>query len=646
MTTRIEHQPALDGLRGIAVVLVLLFHGGVSWMGGGYLGVSIFFTLSGFLITTLLDRERMVTGRLDIGRFLARRARRLLPASSVCLVGVVGLARIGWFDGVSHLRSDVLGALLQVQNWVLLAGGDSYTELLARRAGRPSPLEHYWSLAIEEQFYWVWPLVFGAVVAIARRGRVGVVAGLVVLTAVAVVAAPATAWAFGPDAAYWASPARAAEILVGALLAVVVARRHLPRWLAMLGLPALVALVVASMVLPSDGGPAYRGALPLVAIVSAALIAALQHDGLARRVLATPPLVAVGAISYGLYLYHWPIYVALDETRTDRSGPSLLALRLAVTLAIAAVSYLVVERPIRGATWSPRPTALAAAATVIAVVLASAVVPAGADEQYWTVADNATTPARPDPVDAAALVDVAPAAVLERTAVAAPSRPVRIVVVGDSTAESLGGGMVAWSGAAPHIASTQLLVAPGCGFLRGGEVPTDNGVPFQETCDRILDELLPEVLARDAPDVVMLLTTSRDVEDHVFADDGTIGPLDAAYEERLARDYRAITTRILVESAAAVVWVRPPRADPFWLGGDSEMSDDARHAVVDRVMAEVAAGDPARVHVLDLRTWTERVGLDDDRAARPDGLHWTLEAATDVAARYVGPELVTIALGR
>src|ERR1700712_3104203 len=145
----IRYQPALDGVRALAVIAVLLFHGGLSWMSGGYLGVSVFFTLSGFLITSLLLREGDATGRIDVARFYTRRARRLLPASLVCILAVCALAAAGAFAGVAGLRRDVLGALLQVFNWVKLGSGESYADLNNLTAGLRHPLDHYWSLAIE-----------------------------------------------------------------------------------------------------------------------------------------------------------------------------------------------------------------------------------------------------------------------------------------------------------------------------------------------------------------------------------------------------------------------------------------------------------------------------------------------------------------
>ena len=157
----IAYQPALDGVRAISVIAVLLFHGGVAGFGGGYLGVSVFFTLSGFLITSLMLAEHDRRGRVEIGAFYVRRAKRLLPASLLCITSIALLAAAtDWFDGVAALRRDLTGAVLQVANWVFLAGNGSYQQLLAQTAGQASPVEHYWSLAIEEQFYWLFPLAF------------------------------------------------------------------------------------------------------------------------------------------------------------------------------------------------------------------------------------------------------------------------------------------------------------------------------------------------------------------------------------------------------------------------------------------------------------------------------------------------------
>ena len=392
MRPRLEYQPALDGVRAVAVAMVLLFHGGVGWMGGGYIGVSVFFTLSGYLITSLLLAEADATGAVRVGAFLSRRARRLLPASAVCIVAVAVCSRYGLLDGVANLDRDLLGATFQVQNWVLLASGDSYTDVLATVGGQRSPLEHYWSLAIEEQFYWVWPLVFGW---LATRHRALLSRRLAVMTIAAGVAAPLIAIVWGGDAAYWATPARLAEILVGAWLAVVLTGRRLggmrSAWLAAAGTCAPWSCWRS--VLPSDGGLMYRGALPLVGVASALLIAGLQAPGTLRSLLALAPFVALGRISYGVYLFHWPIYVIVDEARTGLSGPALLGLRLAATGIAATLSYVLIERPIRNADWRAAPDPCRCAPRHLGRGRDRLVVPITIADDYW----------RAEPDDIAAL---------------------------------------------------------------------------------------------------------------------------------------------------------------------------------------------------------------------------------------------------
>src|SRR5262245_7993822 len=228
-STRFGYQPALDGVRALAVAVVLAFHLGAPWMPGGYLGVSVFFTLSGFLITSLLLEERARSGRIDIGAFYVRRLRRLLPASLLCLGGIGLLAGAGLFAGGDGLRGAVVAALLQSENWRALFAGESYADLFAG----PSPVDHFWSLAIEEQFYVLWPLTLAGLAALAaRRGR-STAPTLLTLFAVLAVAAPLTARLWSADAAYLASWPRFAEIAAGAALAGVLASRPAPsswRW--------------------------------------------------------------------------------------------------------------------------------------------------------------------------------------------------------------------------------------------------------------------------------------------------------------------------------------------------------------------------------------------------------------------------------
>ena len=165
-STKLEYQPAIDGLRAVAVALVLLFHGGWALFSGGYVGVSLFFTISGFLITSLLVHEFESTTTISISDFYVRRLKRLLPASVLCVITVSLIARGGYFASIDGLRSDVSSAAMQVFNWRALFRGQSYADLIG--ASQPSPLDHFWSLSVEEQFYWLWPI---AMLLILRRTK-------------------------------------------------------------------------------------------------------------------------------------------------------------------------------------------------------------------------------------------------------------------------------------------------------------------------------------------------------------------------------------------------------------------------------------------------------------------------------------------
>jgi peptidoglycan/LPS O-acetylase OafA/YrhL len=689
----INYQPALDGVRAVAVLAVLAFHAEVPGFSGGYLGVSVFFTLSGFLITSLLVNEAESTGRVSAGAFYARRARRLLPASVLCVALIVVLAAVtDLFDGVADLRAHVVGSLLQVANWVFLFGDGSYQQLFQQAAGTASPLEHYWSLAIEEQFYWLWPISFLALTRVAKTRRAQI-ALLGTITAAFAVSSPVIAALWGGDAAYWATPARAAEILIGGVLALAVTGRSLPARWSMAAPAALLALAAAVALFPSSGGPAYSGALPLVALGSAALLLGLQVDGPVRTALSIVPLVWLGRISYGVYLYHWPVYVIVDERRTDLDGAPLVLLRLAITLAIAQVSYMLVELPIRRGRSARLPITFAAAAGVTAAVaiVGFAVVPASAAD-YWSGSEadakaasieptaeplapvvarpesttrttSTTTPAATPvsaPVDTAA--DTAPATALGDTVVAdtvsdgtvpattalAPipelTRPVRIIVAGDSTAMATGAGMVAWAAANPDLAQVEIVAEPGCGFVRGGEVMVLEWTPVGDRCDEWLDQTLPSRVEALGPDVVMMMTTSWDVLDRRWPETGEVLPTDPAYRERIVRDLADVSDRLAAGGSQKVVWVREPIPNVYWWGSGQAQEDPVRHAEIYAAMDAAAESSDGRVVVVELPGWLREQGLDVDQDARPDGVHWSPEASLRIADEYLAEQLIRVAL--
>jgi peptidoglycan/LPS O-acetylase OafA/YrhL len=408
----------LDGLRGIAVLAVVLYHGGVSWAPGGFLGVEVFFVLSGFLITSLLVGEWQRSSTIALGAFWMRRARRLLPAL-FCLVGAIGIYYL--FAGAAHavpgLKGDGISALAYVSNWHQIVAGSNYFAA----SGPVSPLEHTWSLAIEEQFYLVWPLVVLGVLWFAGRRGAGTSAGrrpLAVLLALSVAGAIAsaidTALLFDGgqnlNRIYYGTDTRASGLLIGASLAIALALARQKGWPAgardggrasvdgggvadgraadrgwparlALGLGALVALaaILAAMALVNGSTPWMYpyGMVGLDVAVVLLIAAAVSRPAcLAARVLAVDPLRALGKISYGVYLWHFPLFLWLSDGATGLSGVRLLVLRMAVTLAVSTASYVFIEQPIRQRrrpAWLVRALApLAAGGSVAALLLASA----------------------------------------------------------------------------------------------------------------------------------------------------------------------------------------------------------------------------------------------------------------------------------
>jgi peptidoglycan/LPS O-acetylase OafA/YrhL len=355
----------LDGIRGIAVGTVFAYHVGLGWAKGGLLGVDIFFVLSGFLITGLLLRENAKAGTIAFGRFWGRRAIRLLPAMLVMLFVVMLVWRLTAPAAVlPAVRADVISALLYVANWhFAFAGSDYFSHGLS-----PSPMLHMWSLAVEEQFYLLWPLIFWA--ATRKRTAAGATRAIRAVSAFGLVASTglmALLSFHGVSASrlYYGTDTRASALLAGALLATFlplnapvprgpraerIARRR-STTLGALGTVALIALLYLTYAAHGQSDWLYRGGFLLVAVLAAAIIAGAvgAPAGPLAVGLRFPPLRALGRISYGVYLWHWPVILFLTHARTGMTGNSLLALRIATTITLAALSWTLVEQPLQRA---------------------------------------------------------------------------------------------------------------------------------------------------------------------------------------------------------------------------------------------------------------------------------------------------------
>ena len=652
-------QPALDGVRALAVALVVLFHAGFGFMPGGYVGVSVFFTLSGFLITRLLLHEHAESGTISFTGFYARRLRRLVPASLLCVAAVVVARLFGAYSRVDGLRVDVVGAVLQVFNWVRLAGTTSYADLFA---GSVSPLEHFWSLAIEEQFYWAWPVVFVVIVHWCSRSQRSVASAVAGLTVLGALAAPLIARVWGSDAAYWSTPARVAEILVGALLAAMMAGGHrVPAWARFATAPAVAVIVALAVVLPSGHGFAYSGGLPLVAVVSGVLLWSLQVPSRSERMLSWRPLVGLGRISYGVYLIHWPVDVLLRERgwRLDTLGG--FAVATALTLVLALASYRLLERPIHEAAWSPSVTFRRAGLATAGVALLAVVVPAAvpavvANEVVLDAAEIAPAEGSLAPLVASTTVPptsppgpamtIAPEESTTTSSVPLqPPRPVRMLVVGDSTALYVGQGLAAWSLDHPELAQVSVRWCQGCTFMLEPAITTFAELGGVLDASRALvDDELFGTIDELRPDVVVLMSTVSDVANREWsADEGPLGPRDERYRTRMRDAYGELTLRLLGAGVPEVVWVVPPAPTAEWR--EEEMNDPERYRLHHDVIREVVAAFDMQVEVADLDGWLDEAGHAATPSWRPDGVHFTEWSARQVAERWLGPLVVGVALG-
>lgn len=590
----LRHIPALDGLRGLAVAGVLLFHAG--HLTGGFLGVDLFFVLSGFLITSLLLLEREGTGRVDLAAFWGRRFRRLLPALLVVLVAVVAYGAIEMSPaGLADLRRDALGTLFYVANWVAIDAGSDYWAAYAE----PSPLEHTWSLAIEEQFYVLWPLVVAGTLLVARgrRWALGAVTGgLIVASVTALVLAYEPGG--GTNRAYYGTDTRLAAILYGAVAALLLAgRRRAPsepaeRALAGAALPALAVLAVAWVTAAGTDPWLYRWGFPLLGVSAAVLIAAVTGPralGL-RRVLETAPLTHLGTISYGLYLWHWPVYVVLDEDRTGLDGWALTAVRLAVSLGVAELSLRLVERPVRQGRLGRR----AAPAMALAFAVTAGVVVVGTGEGERRVDQQA--------------IDELGSLLEPKT-----GKP-RVLLVGDSGAALLAEGM--------QVAADELGVelvpggTIGCGIARAGDgVSTPDGsfIADPPDCDA-WPERWGQLLTETDPDAAILFLAWGGIGDRQV-EGAARHPCDPTFDAY----YRSEVDAALEVLGDIPVYV----ATTPYVATARDFDDrvDCLNAVY-----RAAAEDHPAARLLDLAEWTCPAGEcreeHDGTVLRPDGVHF------------------------
>ena len=637
----VRRLPALDGVRALAISLILFFHAGFSWLIGGFFSVDVFFVLSGFLITGLLVSEYRLSTTIGLKRFWGHRVRRLLPAMLALLVAVAVWA---WLfspaDTLGQLRSDALATLFYSNNWHQAWGGTGYFAEIHT----PRLLLHTWTLSIEEQFYIVWPLIVLGLLRLTRS-----LTGLLVFCVTGTVAS-AVAMAVlydggaGAARAYYGTDTRVQALLIGATLAVILAgplpwrRRpaaavagHLTvapvteptGWrrtaIGGLGLVGLLVLVTMFFTIASGDTWAYVGGFALASVAAACLIAsvALVPETPWARLLALRPVRYVGAISYGLYLWHWPIFVVVGPEQTGLTRWPLFVVRVSLTFLLAALSYRFLEMPIRRtALRGPRAWILAPVAfglTAVLILLAT------------------TTPsAARVPVDGATGLSPDLHARLE-AAGAFGEHPVRFMLLGDSMAVTLRRGLKVDATRRWGIEPQFTHPALGCDLdplllnnLQGVVAPATAGC-------RDWPRRWAGFVAAERPEVVGIVLGRWEALDHRL--DGHWTHLgQPAWDAHVAADLRRAVDVVSAHGAKVILYTMP-YIDPAKAPDGSTYPENLpeRTDVYNRILGQVAASRPGIVTVVDLNAMLDPDGRYTSSVAGitlrwADGVHLTWEA--------------------
>lgn len=641
--SRLPHLPGLDGLRGLAVVIVVLFHAELGPMAGGYLGVSTFFTLSGFLITALLLSECDEHDRVDLRGFWRRRFRRLLPASTVTLF-LIATVFATWFatsSQLGRLRGQILSALTQVTNWQFIFSGASYVDLFSA----PSPVLHFWSLAIEEQFYLLFPLLIFGLWRL-TRGRRSVLAmaigGLALFSAL-----EPFLFTMSQDRIYFGTDTRAVELLLGSLLALLLGHQPVRRKLSAPG-PIRLGVVAIGVVClgvqiywwwsVGESSPwLYRGGFALYALMTCVIITAAILPGTPFRPMFTAkPLKWLGARSYGIYLLHWPIFLAIRQTWVSAPLLPRTALSIALSLVAAELSFRVIEQPIRAARWPSRQRfPQVAGVSILAVAI------------LVVVSLPAHTTSK-DPLDfeqAASDIKNLTQQQKTTTTTAAPEVvPTPVVnTFGDSTAMLLGLGMVYHAAASKTMIGLAGDAALGCGVSRFTSRRVEKVFSYTDEC-RAWPTRWQAAIDSERPDVAQLVTGAWEVTDAKIPGATKFSALGDPAVDAFVKSELTTAVDILGSRGALVLlvlWPQDSRAAATAAGsGQQRASDPARMNRLHQLMREIAAERPDNVKIVDLAGHlADRL---EDGTLRPDGRHIPAEQAQTLYQDWLGPLIIDL----
>ncbi len=626
-TAHDQFFPGLEGLRGLAVFTVLFFHGGFSWAKGGFLGVSVFFTLSGFLITTNVLRLSQRPGGLSLRDFWNRRFRRLLPASLAAItLALIYTAVAGDPVQRQSFGGDSVSALTYVANWHFIFSGQSYAALFAA----PSALLHFWSLAIEEQFYLLFPLLSLLILVKLKQGRRTF--GLVLGALLALSVFCTLMLGLSENTIYLSTETRAGEILIGALLAVFMTSRrtqklsndkgNLGAIIAIIGIIGLLAATIATITVGQDSPWLYKGGLTAFSLVSVALItAAITPVGPVRAILTSRPMRALGLISYGVYLYHWPIFLWLSPDNTGLSNTALFIPRIALSIALATLSYRFLETPVK--TGKPilglpkRTTALTTMATLATLAILISITAPKSTLDFTENTKDLEAKAQ-----AASLIN--------------PGAP-RIAMFGDSTALKLNQGFATELAASGSLIPVVGGTLPGCPLVLGWKIkrPLErNQAPKipGAACDWAVN--WPKFLSTQPVDIALVMYGPWEVLPHAEADSSTfVRPGDPSYDKKLKKSILDATDT-LSKNGRAVIWLTGIQV---WLGESAQLPDVWNR--YNEILISAQKDRPNAMRVVDLAKWYSSMNH-DNKSERPDGVHLTQEAAASVSRNFLIPEIL------
>jgi peptidoglycan/LPS O-acetylase OafA/YrhL len=651
-----DRNAVLDGIRGVAIALVVGYHAFPTALPGGFVGVSAFFTLSGFLITSRLLAERDREGGTSLVGFWSGRVRRLLPAAILTIA--VTYAIVAWRGELtSGFGAGATAALLNVRNWWQLADGGGYGALFERA----DPLDHFWSLAIEEQFYLLFPIAF---VLLARRRRGPVLIGLA--TVAALVFVLPGVFGLGFETRYLSSHLRIGEILVGVALAFAVAglssaaaAAHRGLMLAgIAGVPAVVGITAVAL-LVDYGSPFFlAGFAPIALLTVIGIASALSGDGNARLVLGNGPLSWLGRISYSLYLVHWPLLVLFGDG-TTATGIALVA----ASVVVAHGLHLLVERPLM-VRLPRRPLTLTAGAVVLAVCTGAVVVTRPTPERDFLGELSAAARDVPDaaraaespPTSVAPIVPtstavppttapIATAAAVPPTTASPPATTAdpadlpTLGYIGDSVALSLLLSTQFWNERTAHFRDGPTLVELGCGVVR---FPT-NGARTRPDCPDVAQRVAE--IPPGSLDVAIVASCQWELVDRPLPGDATTRSItDPSFRSYVATEYERVARALLDRGVEQVLWTAC--APMSQVTAPPDMSDSARAsrapervAALNEVVTDLSRREP-QVTVLPLDRLL--AGHIDDPTLRPDGSH--VEFAADVGFAEPFGDLVVCAL--